>query len=134
MVIAVHEASEAASSSVGLGPVSVPPLSSGSSAIRRCSRISISCHSPCGGGVRASSPFLPRKRGFARRRHAPGEGEVGGAVEEAEDRLRGELLGALQLDHSALGAADRGAGDVERGGELGPAGDHELGGRSTWSM
>src|SRR3954454_5987655 len=38
IVIAVHEASEAASSSCGLGPSSWPPWSSGSSAVRRCLR------------------------------------------------------------------------------------------------
>src|SRR6478736_4016858 len=43
IVMAVQEASEAASSSSGLGPVSWPPMSSGSSATRRCSRTRSSC-------------------------------------------------------------------------------------------
>src|SRR3954454_20907233 len=43
IVIAVQEASEAASSSSGLGPMSLPPMSSGSSATRRCSRTRTSC-------------------------------------------------------------------------------------------
>src|SRR3954454_4346509 len=38
IVIAVQEASEAASSSCGLGPSSWPPWSSGSSAVRWCLR------------------------------------------------------------------------------------------------
>ena len=38
IVIAVQEASEAASSSCGLGPMSSPPMSSGSSAVMRCLR------------------------------------------------------------------------------------------------
>src|SRR3954464_2102528 len=40
IVIAVHDASEAASSSCGLGPSSRPPWSSGSSAVSRCLRTS----------------------------------------------------------------------------------------------
>ena len=43
IVIAVHEASDAASSSCGLGPMSSPPPSSGSSAVRRCLRTFRSC-------------------------------------------------------------------------------------------
>src|SRR5215207_6623939 len=39
IVIAVHEASEAASSSCGLGPSSSPPSSTGSSAVSWCLRI-----------------------------------------------------------------------------------------------
>src|SRR5206468_12207588 len=43
IVIAVHEARLAASSSCGLGPLSSPPVSSGSSAVMWCSRTSTSC-------------------------------------------------------------------------------------------
>src|SRR4051794_6247921 len=43
IVIAVQEASEAASSSCGLGPMSSPPEPSGSSAVRRCWRTLRSC-------------------------------------------------------------------------------------------
>src|SRR5919205_570787 len=43
IVIAVHDARLAASSSCGLGPVSSPPFASGSSATTWCSRISRSC-------------------------------------------------------------------------------------------
>src|SRR5919199_4341560 len=43
IVIAVHDARLAASSSCGLGPLSSPPFSSGSSAVTWCSRISRSC-------------------------------------------------------------------------------------------
>src|SRR3954464_900689 len=43
IVIAVHDASEAASSSCGLGPSSSPPWSSGSSAVSRCLRTLTSC-------------------------------------------------------------------------------------------
>src|SRR5215210_7832486 len=43
IVIAVQEASEAASSSCGLGPWSEPPSSSGSSAVSRCLRTLTSC-------------------------------------------------------------------------------------------
>src|SRR4051794_38361248 len=43
IVIAVHEARLAASSSWGLGPSSLPPWSFGSSAVMWCSRISTSC-------------------------------------------------------------------------------------------
>src|SRR5919199_6291277 len=43
IVIAVHEARLAASSSWGLGALSSPPFSSGSSAWISCSRISMSC-------------------------------------------------------------------------------------------
>src|SRR4051812_3051874 len=42
IVIAVHDASEAASSSCGLGPSSWPPWSSGSSAVSRCLPTSMS--------------------------------------------------------------------------------------------
>ena len=56
-----------------------------------------------------------------------GEGEVGGAVEVAEDGVRGEALGVAQLDRAPLGPADRRAGDVERGRELGSARDDEVG-------
>src|SRR3954453_7108921 len=42
IVIAVHDASEAASSSCGLGPSSWPPWSSGSSAVSRWLRTSTS--------------------------------------------------------------------------------------------
>ena len=38
IVIAVQDASDAASSSCGLGPMSSPPSSSGSSAVSRCLR------------------------------------------------------------------------------------------------
>ena len=43
IVIAVQEASDAASSSCGLGPMSSPPESSGSSAVSRCWRTFRSC-------------------------------------------------------------------------------------------
>ncbi len=43
IVIAVHEASDAASSSCGFGPMSSPPDSSGSSAVRWCLRTFRSC-------------------------------------------------------------------------------------------
>src|SRR3954453_12506296 len=43
IVMAVQEASDAASSSCGLGPSSWPPWSSGSSAVSRCLRTLTSC-------------------------------------------------------------------------------------------
>ena len=43
IVIAVHEASDAASSSCGFGPMSSPPDSSGSSAVKWCLRTFRSC-------------------------------------------------------------------------------------------
>src|SRR3954447_12237177 len=46
IVIAVHEASDTASISCGLGPSSVPPLSSGSSTVSSCLRTETECLRP----------------------------------------------------------------------------------------
>ena len=53
-------------------------------------------------------------------------GGVGGAVEEAQQLARSEAVAAVERDRAALGAAQDRSGEVELGGQLGAAGDHEL--------
>src|SRR5687768_8611234 len=104
IVIAVQDASDAASSSSGLGPRSLPPMSSGSSAVSRWSRMRTSCsYLPLRMAIARMRPTLLlvervehqarrdlreevgglRRHDLARRRDLPDELDRDGAHEEA---------------------------------------------------
>src|SRR3954464_10911486 len=87
IVIAVQEASDAASSSSGLGPMSLPPMSSGSSATSR--------RSP----TRTSASHLPLRMAMARM-GAMTLLLVQSVEEQAREDLREEVRG-LRRHHLA---------------------------------
>ena len=101
-------------SRVGDGAVSVPPTSIGSSTT------SVALRRP------GAPPSLEQGRigdvGVAG--HRPDE--VGGAVQVGGHGARSEIFLAAQGGDPALGPAQGRPGEVEGGGELGAAGDHEL--------
>src|SRR5207244_12287322 len=107
IVSAVQEARLAASSSWGLGPVSSPPLSSGSSAGTWCSRISTSCWKVLPSRRAVALMWLILAWLFQRIEEEPGW-DLG--IEEG--RLRGHRL--ARLGH-ALHLLDRGGPEDEGG-------------------
>ena len=139
-VIAVHEASAVASSSVGFGPASLPPSVSGSSAISCVAAVDLDIVGIARGGGgrprggrRCPRPQLAVPAGEQLRVVDVGEsghrvGEVVGAIQVAAMTVPdGELLALAQCGDPPLGAADHGAGEVELGGQRRAAGDDELG-------
>src|SRR5215213_11622307 len=93
IVIAVQEASDAASSSCGFGPMSSPPDVSGSSAVRRCWRTFTSCVYFSRWRATALMPLILGERVEEHPRQHLGE-EVGGLGGHV-DPGRGDVADAL---------------------------------------
>src|SRR5215211_2792301 len=153
-VMAVHAARAAPTRRVGRGPSPAPPVSCGSSTTivwpststswvnpSRRRALTMALTSTPGSHFASRNPSLsvaPCSRGLPAREELRlgivGEaghrvGGVGGPVQVAQHLAAAEVLRLAERNCTALGATDRGPGQIQGGGEPAAAGDHELGGK-----
>ncbi len=111
--------------------MSVPPAAAGSSIAERVAALDLDvvgvAATASGDDLHSlAAPALEERRVVDVGEAGHRVGEVGGAVDEVDHGLAGQLACLGEGGDAALGAADHGAGDVELGGELVAAGDDEL--------